>query len=1410
MKYPLTTQQRNIWNLQKAYNNSITNISGYIVFDAVLDKKKLAEAINLFVKSQEGMRLVITEDGKDIFQTPFAFRHFDIPVLYFEDDSSAKWFFEKDSLIPFDPNNEFYRFYIFTIKESTGIYLCFNHLIADAWSASIFCNSVIKYYQQLSEGSNIEIVPGSYLDYIEKESKYVLSRRFARDKEYWEKYFSEKPVLSYIVPERKESIDGRAQRHTQILGPEMSMQIQQSCSEYGISPAVLFEAAVFIYLHRINGCCKENIIGIPVLNRTTSHEKETMGMFISTMLLGIRINDKETVISLFKDISAAHNSLFRHQQYPYSDILRYLRNKYNFSGNLFDVIVSYQNARITSPCQYKFHTEWLHNGYSEIPLAIHIDDRDNSGCFTLNFDYQTTVFTEEHIILLVNRIIYIIKQMVSDSTMLLNNIRILPEEEYNKVIYGFNDTYSFYSQDKCIHELFAEQVEKSPDKIALIFEDEEFTYRQLDEMSNSLAHYLREETQIKSNDIVPLISKRSWHIVVAMLGILKAGGAYMPVDPTYPKERIDYMVSEAKSKVALAYGFKDKLSIRAIDMEEFDFNSSIMPVKNITSPTDTCYVIFTSGSTGKPKGTLLRHRGLNNFSNGNNVFYKAIFNGCDRVLSIGALTFDISTGEIFQPILNGGCLVIAGESAVNSADEIARLIEVNCIDLIHITPSRLMYYLSNGLFRRSVSRIKTILSAGEAFSTGIFTEIRKYSNARIFNGYGPTEATIGSTFAEIKNSDDIVIGKPMSNVQIYILDPFGNLCPIGVPGELCISGDGVAKGYLNHPELTAEKFVQNPFADGKIMYKSGDLAKWRPNGDLEYLGRIDTQVKIRGLRIELGEIESVMGSFDGINMSAVADKKNSTGRQYLVGYYTSEKEINEKSLRRYLSSKLPRYMVPNYFMRLDEMPMTASGKTDRKNLPFPEISMQEGEYAEPSTFTERILCETIQELFNGHTTGVNDNFFECGGDSLLAMQLAALLSAKGIIINVQDIYDYPTPSELGAFVDSKKGPHYEYTVDDYKKYDTILKQSVFDIPYALQYNQLGNVLITGATGFLGAHLLDTIFDREEGKIYCLVRGADKLRKILKYYFGRKYDGKIDNRIIPINGDITDISSLSALPTDVDTVIHSAANVKHYGNYSVFEQVNVIGTKNMLAYADSIKSQFIYISTTSVGGIALKEGGNGTVSFSESDFYIGQSLDNVYIRSKFEAETLVLDKILAGMKCRIFRIGNLTSRFSDGMFQPNYRENAFLKRIKVFLDAGMIPDILSEEYIEMTPVDLAAIAIVLLLEYADERKTVFHISNSDKSITYSKFADLLTGIGIDLSVKDTEHFLNKIKSFKSNESSAVLNELNELKHISGKTKVVINSKNTTNLLLKAGFCWENISEEYLKKYFVFLKRNKYYM
>lgn len=1054
--YNLTISQQNIWNLQNFYTGtSISNICGSISFKERLNHEILAQAISRMVLLQSGLRLQIYEQEGQAMQDIAPYEPFHVPFMVFESDAAFQQYAEEYAKQPFDLYNaKMFRFTIFELNSKTGILLCSSHLVSDAWAVSLMAKQVYHLYQQFISGDDPDDKKVDYSDIIAAENAYLISSRYQRDAAYWTSKYAQSPESSPIKMHTVQDTVPKAKRYTRTLTQEQTTEITEFCHASGFTPAVVFEAAIIAYLVNINPQNKTITIGVPILNRPGRLAKEAVGMFISTMPLTVEISVDMTFSTLCASITDIHYQLFRHQKYPYIEILRSIREKGNFLGNLYDVMVSFQNAKIDVPAS----TQWFSNGYSEVPIALHIDSRDSAGQYVLTLDYQTALFQQDEAVLLLERILHILRVATGEVVRPIKDISIFPESEYQKVIYDFNDTAVEYPKDKCVHQLCEEQAAKTPDKVALVFEDRQFTYRQLDKMSNSVAHFLRAKG-ISRNDIVPIIAKRSWHVIVAMLGILKAGGAYMPIDPTYPKDRIEYMICEAKCSVALTYGYMETLSIETISLDVFDLKSNATPVENITNSEDFCYIIFTSGSTGKPKGVSICHQNVLNYcdNNSKNVCHTVIEASCRSIVSVTNIVFDIFVTESLLPLLNGITIYFANDEQVFSQDLLSDLICTNSIDVIQTTPTKMRSYIMDKQNVAYLKRLKAVVLGGEALPVDLCEELLMYTNAHIFNIYGPAETTVWSTNKKVEDTS-ITIGKPIANTQVYILDKHHHPLPIGVAGELCISGNGVGKGYLNRPELTAEKFIPNPFLPGKTMYCTGDLARWRTDGEIEYLGRMDTQVKIRGLRIELGEIESVMSSFDDIGLAAVTDKRDETGRQYLVGYYTCESSIDEKALRQHLSSKLPKYMVPNYFVHLNKMPMTPSGKTDRKNLPLPEFATQERKYVAPQTQTEKKISVIWEELLKITEASRTDDFFELGGDSLLAIALLSKLqNVFDVSISIKDILAFPVLEQFAAFVDQAQSHHAKIAATGAQRYALLPQQlAIYAVcskdPQTLAYN----------------------------------------------------------------------------------------------------------------------------------------------------------------------------------------------------------------------------------------------------------------------------------------------------------------------------------------------------------------------
>ena len=1510
--FNLTTPQQNIWNLHMFYENTaIANQCGAVFWDRFLDEGRLRDALRSIVRSNSALRIRIarTEPAKQYVIEDDVPR---IDVVHFTDEPALDAYAEKTAATPVtDYDSPLYRFTIFHIDGSgTGVLALLSHVIADAWSFSLLVREVDRIYRNMETADS----PASdYRDFICSEAAYRTSSRFRKDRVFWEEKYAAGVQPSLIKPHTRTGRDTAAKRITAPVPEELHRKIMCYCEENGLSYAVLLEAAIHIYLMKVDRDNASATTGMLVLNRGNLTEKKTMGMFVATLPLTLEVNRTETVKELLDRITGAHGKIFRHQKYAYADITKAMKENGGTGKNLYDVMISYQNADTKTGTR----TKWYFSGYSEVPLTIHVDNRDGARTAAITLDYQTAVFSEDkEAALMMKRVIYLLEQITDDPGKPLESVKIVPAEERMMLLRDFNDTCVPYDRTKCIHEAFCEQVRETPENTALVFRETRLTYRELNSLANMAAAGLRNRG-IGRNDIVAIIAQRDWRVIAAMLGTIKAGGAFLYIDPSYPAERVGSILEDAKPKHVYTFGC-DPGGYELYSRERDDSDASrpgrsggnmqicksiacedlgtVFPTPALNQDTvepggvstgdDLCYMVYTSGSTGKPKGLGIYHRNVVNYClrNPYNPVWKEIREE-KKLLSITNMIFDIFIMDLFVTLTRGMTIILADEEECTNPSLLSALCKREKPDVVSTTPSKLKLLMDLGGKEPFISGLQTVILGGEPLLDHVVTQVREVSGARIFNNYGPAETTVYSTIAKIESAQDIHIGTPIANTQIYILDPNGELLPAGAAGELCIGGDGVGAGYLNLPLLTAQKFVDNPFyglfeGHGRKMYHTGDLAKWRADGKIDHLGRIDTQVKIRGLRIELGEIESGMSEFPGIGICAAAAKKATDGRQYLVGYYLSEMPVDEKELRKHLSRKLAQYMVPNFFVRLGKMPMTPSGKIDRKALPDVEgVSRAETEYVAPQMDTEKKLCAIAEEILGGSRIGAADNFFEAGGDSLGAVAYVAKAHEQGITFKLQDVFDYPTVRELAEHVErsgagagkrsgeipgadrSGAGSSARPTAGrrkalnraQFTKYEALLKRNMTGETAAIPPRSPGNIFLTGATGFLGAHILRALLEKTNSRIYCLVRGgdpglekaavraagtgetasrsagnenadgtaaADRLLKQLHWYFGDIYDDLIGDRIIPVFGDLETMGSMETeLPDDVGTVIHTAATVKHYGPYEYFDRINVEGTKNVIAYASRTGAKLIHISTISVSGNTFADAFDiaeetGEITFDETCLYEGQPLGNVYVRSKFEAERLVLDAVFEGeVSATIVRVGNLTNRTGDYRFQPNYGTNSFLGRMKALLELGLFPDYLMPLYAEFSPVDLTGEGIVLIAQYAGDEQTVFHLY-SDRPLYFDRMIQKLRGMGIQMETVDADRFRAALEKTMSDPERNYIyerlqNDLDQDGRLLYDSRIHVKNEYTMRFLGKLGFSWIDASGEYLRGYIDYFRKLGYF-
>ena len=1022
--YNLTTPQQNIYNETKFYSDTaLGNIGGTLEFSMEgLTSEIIEKAINLLIDAAEGLRLRITENDGEVHQYISEHVYESIPVIDATELTQEQIDDHVNALMrkPITYDGKLYRFEILKKADSWLIVAVMHHIVSDAWSMTIVDDAILHVCEALIKGEEPVLNIAPYTDFVAKEQEYFASKKYQKDKAFWSEMYAEHPEYVRLKPNAMTNTSPSANRLYAEVSPALSKQIKAFCAKYEYSPATVFEAAMLIYLDRINGGDKTPSLGLAVLNRDGAKDKRTLGMFISTIPLTAKPSEDKTLGELCAEINDLHLQIFRHQKYPYSHILSDIHQHHGDVEKLFDVMMSYQNAQIDADIHAR--SKWYTNGNSEVALAFHIDDRDHLGVYKLNLDYQTEQFPDEvEVALLKDRILCIVEQITAKSDMTIADVDILPESEKELIIHTFNDTAVDYPSDKCVHQFFEAVAANIPDEIAAVFEGASYTYAEINHMANCIAHVLR-RGGIGRNDIVPIIAHRSHLVLAAQLGVLKAGGAYLPIDPTFPAERITYMLDDASCKAALILNADAPTNVDfVIDLaDEALYAETLDNLENTNEPNDLCYVIYTSGSTGKPKGTMLTHRNVINYSAKNefNVAGKLIDENTKKILSITTIGFDIYVTESLLSLLNGLTIYYANDDESKMQSKLAKLITENEIEIIQTTPTKMKMYMQDKSDLEWLSHLKVIILGGEVFPESLYEELRHYTDARIWNIYGPTETTVWSSVDEV-TSPVITIGNPIANTQILICNEKGALCPVGIAGELCIAGDGVCRGYLNREELTAEKFIDNPYVPGKL-YKTGDLASYRTDGKLLCYGRIDSQVKIRGLRVELGEIESVMNSFDDIVLSATTVKTHGE-HQYLVGYYVAEGDIDEKKLREHILAQLPKYMCPHYFMRLEKIAFTPNGKIDRKNLLDVDFESRENhnEITLPETPMQQEVYDVLCDFIKGTAFGIDEDFFDLGMDSLTAINLTSALSKKyACELSVNDVYKFNTVEKMAEHLKS--------------------------------------------------------------------------------------------------------------------------------------------------------------------------------------------------------------------------------------------------------------------------------------------------------------------------------------------------------------------------------------------------------
>lgn len=1421
----LTFPQNNIYMVEKVESNSTINtIAGTLKITGEFDIVICNKIINNLIKLNDALRIKIVEENNQVFQNIDDYKYENIQIIDMSDKNYeiVKNYLDDLVKIPISLyENKLYDFKIIKHNHGGCIFMKLHHIISDAWTLGQVINQLVEYYEECIKKNLIDREIPSYTTFIDSEKEYLNSDKYIKDEEFWKenlKNISE-PIS---IKSTSKKLSNNAKRYSVKLEKKLHEKILSYTKENKISPYALFLATIGTYIYRI----KQNnnfVIGTPALNRSNFKEKYMLGMFVSTMPININIEENMNFLDLVKQIGKSSMSLFRHQKYPFVKILDDIHKTTNIKGKIFNIMLSYQNARASIAGSKKYSTEWIFSKAIQDELEIHIMDMDNTGSLQINYDYLIDLFDDIEIEYLHKRIVTILENALANIDISVEDIEIMPKEEKDIILYNFNKTTSNYPKNKTIVELFEEQVEKNPDNIAIVFENNKLTYRELNQKSNQLAHYLKEIKNVETGNVISIMLNKSIDLLITILGILKCGGIYLPIDNNLPQERVNYILNDSESKYIICE--LNKYDNKFLNINDIKYDLYSKENLNITSNNENVvYIMYTSGTTGKPKGVMIKNKNVVRLVKNTN--YITIYKN-DRMVQTGSIGFDATTLEYWGTLLNGASLYMISYENILNPVELKKFLWSNCITLMWLTAP-----LYNQLVNYDITifeKLRVLLIGGDTLSAKHVNKLLdSYKNVKIINGYGPTENTTFSTCHIItkKYDNNIPIGKPISNSKCYIVDKKLRILPIGIKGELLVGGDGVAKGYINREDLTKEKFIffKN---DKDIVYKTGDDAYWNFEGEIEFVGRIDNQVKIRGFRIELGEINRCILSNCNIKESFI-NIEELNGQKILVAYYSCIEDYKTERLIEYLKENLPNYMVPSQLIKLDKLPLNSNGKID-KNLLLKEKYITIHNTDKQYFGKYKIIYDLFKTVLNKSDIDENDSFFDIGGDSLLAIEFVTKAMAQNVIITYADLYKYSSIKSLGDMIINKiekssiSSPIKEF---DYKKINDILSQNVFDLNDKYQFkNDVGNILLVGATGFLGAHILDSYMQNKNGKIYCIIRSKGeenvtlKLKEKLNFFFSNKYDSEIGKRIIIIDGDITNNKLVTneddykLIVNSVDTIINSAAYVKHFGELKYFEKINIEGTKNLIDFCVLNNKKMIHLSTLSVSGNILETGQieqtdiKTNTIYNETNLYIYQNLDNVYAYTKFMSEKIVYDAMInSGLKAKIMRMGNLTGRYNDGKFQPNVEDNAFANRLKTIIELGVMPQNILEFYLEFTPIDYAADAVLKLSE-TDNKYNTFHIFNHKHAQmefvnkTFEKMNINLKIVSKDEMTKLLSYYMEKEDGYRK--IQGIVLDINKNKELDYKPNTIVKSDFSIEVLKQNKFEWPEVTIEYIIKYINYL-------
>ena len=1019
-RYPLSLSQQNIWDIERACpDTSINNICTTLHVQGRVDFSALQRSVNLVLSADPSLRTQITMVDKTPMQYQTAYQHEPIPVYDFSQTTQEgieRWqeSFTRETMPLLD--SPLYRFVLLHTSENAGcLVIKMHHLISDGWTQVLVCNRIGQCYLDLLAGREPELgdIP-SYVTHLEDEQRYLTSSAYTKDEAYWNNVLEQSGEPSTLKSVRGAALSYVGNRLTFPLPQDLNNDIYTFCMRRRIAPFSVFYLALAIYFKRIGGADRFTI-GVPIFNRKNFVDKQTSGMFVSTLPFFSEISGDWTFNEFSDHLNVEWFDMLRHQRFPLDDIRKLAQQHANKTDRLFHIAFSYQNGQLqaSKDATVSFSGRWHYSGYQMEQLCIHLSNLEDNRRYSVDYDYLTQLFSDQEIHTLHNCLVNILREALASPDRPIGQLAILSHKEREMVLYSFNrSAHPIF--DPSLYDRFSRQCQQTPNRVALIHDGQRTTYQQLEAYAARI-HATLSGICAAPDTLVAILLPRVPELFGSMMGILRAGGAFLLLSPNQPENRIREILTQSGTAVLLTTSelgghFADLLPV-------IDITCLPSPIQRPAAqyrPEGLAYVVYTSGSTGTPKGVEISCRSLLNLACAMEPIY-----GKGAVLSVCSMGFDAFLLESVCAMLNGCTILLPQDEQLESPQALAQLIRGYGVGFLSTTPSRMSAFLKDESFRQAMAGMESIVCGGEAFPSDLLQRLRLDTPARIYNQYGPSETTVAVSVKQLNEATAITAGGPMSNCKLYILDNWGNPLPIGIYGNLYVGGVCVGRGYRNAPELTAGSFSESPFELGDRLYQTGDLARWTPDGEIVLAGRSDRQVKLRGLRVEPQEVAECLARHHQVRQSAACVQQHS-GQDVLLAFYTSELPISEDELRDLCACYLPHYMIPSAIMRLEEIPLTANGKVNEALLPHPDLTSCA--QMEPQTQLQQTLLAIFRRVLGRPDLGVDSDYFLFGGNSLNAMEaLGEITEQTGRTLRVADLYSCRSVLRLSALLDREGG-----------------------------------------------------------------------------------------------------------------------------------------------------------------------------------------------------------------------------------------------------------------------------------------------------------------------------------------------------------------------------------------------------